>query len=81
MNLLVSYYRESYGYTDMHHSDSMSNQNQQERKKHEERNEHHNQQLGLSVTEVNERQSEPTAKQVNKLFVQEGLVNKKKSKY
>ena len=74
------YYRESYGYTDMHHNDSMSNQNQQERKKHEERNEHHNQQLGLNVTEVNERQSEPTAKQVNKLFVQEGLVNKKKVK-
>ena len=54
----------------------MSNQNQQEQVEHRESNGHHNQQLGLSVIDVNE----PAAKPANGTFVQEGLVNKKKVK-
>ena len=70
------YYREFPSHSIMHHNDSMSNQNQQEQVEHRESNEHHNQQLGLSVIEVNE----PAAKPANETFVQEGLVNNKKVK-
>ena len=74
------YYREFPSHSIMHHNDSMHNQNQQEQAEHKESNEHHNQQLGLSVIEVNERQGEPAAKHANETFVQERLINKKKVK-